>query len=176
MLKTLRGIVGLPIRETGTKKVCGFVRDLIINPANGALIAVAAKAQAKIILPIQDVQKLNKSAVWIEDCESLTAPTEIVRVAEVLKLKVPIFNNRVFTVSRQFLGQVIDFEFQTKGFILTKIEVAKKILGIPTNRKIISTKQIIQIKSSEITVQDALVRAQKRRLKGSNQLELASGF
>jgi uncharacterized protein YrrD len=165
MQKSFREFLGLPIRERLSKGLVGKVDDFVINPVNGEIPAFFTRRDKRLLLPTVDVSKLTGEVVWVENPEALATPDEIIRISEVIKLNTPIFTNKVFTVSRQYLGEVIDFRFETNGWILTKIEVAKKILGIPTQTKLINSSQIVRIKSNEITVRDAVVKVKVAKLK-----------
>ena len=165
MQKNFRKFLGMPIRERLSKGLIGRVGDFIVNPANGEVVAFFTRRDKKLLLPTVDVFKVTAEVVWVENSDALATPDEIIRVAEIIKLNIPILRNKVFTVSRSYLGEVIDFRFETNGWILTKIEVAKRILGIPTERKLINSSQIIRIKSNEITVRDAVVKVSGKKLR-----------
>ncbi len=170
MQKNFRELLGTPIREKLSKGLIGKVCDFVVNPANGEVLAFFTRKDKKLLLPTADVAQVATETVWVEDPEALATPDEIVRIAEVIKLNIPIFTNKVFTVSRNYLGEVIDFRFETNGWILTKIEVAKKILGIPTQVKLINASQIVRIKSNEITVRDAVVRVASKKIRETEEI------
>lgn len=164
MQKNFREFLGMPIKERLSKGLVGKVDDFVINPANGEILAFYARRDHRLLLPTVDVFRIAGDTVWVENPEALATPDEIIRISEVIKLNTPVFRNKVFTVSRQYLGEVIDFRFETKGWVLTKLEVAKKILGIPTQTKLINASQIVRIKSNEITVRDAVVKVKAAHL------------
>ena len=164
MQKSFRELLGTPIRDRLSKGLLGRVGDFVINPANGEISAIFTRRDKKLLLPTVDILKVSANTVWVENPDALATPDEIIRIAEIIKLDTPIFGNRVFTVSRQFLGTVVDFRFETKGWLLTKIDVAKKILGIPTEKKLINSSQIMRIKSDEITVRDAVARVREKKI------------
>lgn len=163
MQKSFREILGLPIREKLSRGLIGKVSEFVINPVNGEVLAFFTRRDKKLLLPAVDIARVSADAIWVENPEALAAPDEIIRIADVIKLNTSIFGNRVFTVSRQFLGEVIDFRFETNGWVLTKIEVAKKILGIPTAQKLINSSQIVRIKPNEITVRDAVIKIREKK-------------
>ena len=158
----LKDFLGAAIRDKYTRQVIGRMDKPIINPTNGEIIAFFVGTNRQLILPTVDIQRFAKGDVWVESMEAICPPSDIVRIAAVIEQHVAIIGNRVTTVSRQRLGQVIDIEFETNGWIIIKLDVAKKILNIPTERKLIDTRQIVRITKSEITVQDASVPAGKR--------------
>ncbi|MFH1546551.1 MAG: hypothetical protein ABIE14_04190 [Patescibacteria group bacterium] len=165
MQKSFREFLGIPIRDQLSKGLLGRVGDFVVNPANGEISAIFTRRDKQLLLPIADISKVSADTIWVENPDALATPDEIIRIAEIIKLDTPIFGNRVFTVSRRFLGAVVDFRFETNGWMLTKIDVAKKILGISTEKKLINSSQIVRIKSNEITVRDAVVCARGKKLR-----------
>ncbi len=163
MQKSFRELLGIPILDKVSKGLLGKISDFIVNPANGEILAFFTRKDRKLILPTVDVARVTSEAIFVEDPEAMATPDEIIRISEVIQLHTPIFGNKVFTVSRQYLGEVVDFRFETNGWVLTKLDVAKKILGIPTEQKLINSSQIIRIKSNEITVRDAVVKLHEKK-------------
>lgn len=157
MQKSYREFLGLPIRDKSAKGFLGKVYDLVVNPADGEILAIFTNRERSVLLPTVDISRIANDVVWVENAEALAAPDEIIRIAEVLRLGVHLIDNKVFTVSRQHLGQVLDYRFETNGWVLTKLEVAKRILSIPTEKKLINSSQIVRITPKEITVRDAVV-------------------
>ena len=165
MQKSFREFLGIPIRDRLNKGLLGKVGDFIVNPANGEVLAFFTRRDRRLLLPTVDVSKVVGGTVWVENPEALATPDEIIRISEIIKLNIPIFGNKVFTVSRQYLGEVVDFRLETNGWVLTKINVAKKILVVSTEKKLVNSSQIVRIKSNEITVRDAVVRACEKNLR-----------
>jgi uncharacterized protein YrrD len=157
MKQNYRAFLGTPVRDRLTRGLLGRVADLVVNPVNGEVLALHTHPSRKLLVPTVDVLRVSNGEVWLENPEAITRPDEIVRIAEVIAKKTPIVGNKVFTVSRAFLGEVLDFEFETNGWALTQLSVGKKILGIPTDKKLINVNQIIRIAPREITVRDLTV-------------------
>lgn len=158
MRLSYREIIGLPIRDRATKGLLGRVADIVVNPDDGKVLALFTNAARSLIVPTVDVLRMTREEIFVEDHEALTPPEHIVRIQEVVQTRVAILKNRVFTLSRQFLGTVIEFEIETNGWVVAKIEVAKTILNIPTQKKLIDAREIVRITKNEITVQDAVVK------------------
>lgn len=171
MQKTYRDFTGVPIRERLTKRLLGRANDFVVNPANGEVVAIFARRDRTVLLPTTDILRVSGGVIWVEHREALAAPDEIIRIGEIIRLHTPILGNKVFTVGRQYLGEVINFHFETNGWVLTRIEVAKKILTIPTARKLINSSQIVRIKPTEITVRDTVVKVRARRADQSESAE-----
>lgn len=167
MKKSLREIFGAPIRDRLTRGLLGRVHGAVVSPTNGEVVALHAAPGGKLILPTSEISRYAAGEIWLETPESLALPSEIIRIDEVMRGDTPILGQKVFTVSRRHLGAVLDYEVETNGWIVTKLAVAKRILGIPTEQKLIDTRQVVRITSSEITVQDAAVAAQSNTQKSA---------
>jgi len=172
--KSYRDFLGAPIRDRFTRGLVGQVSGFVINPANGEIVAFFAHRNHKLLLPTTDILRVATGVVWIENTEAFAAVDEIVRIHDIIKINIPIFGSKVFTVSRQYLGEVVNFQFETNGWVLTKLDVAKKILTISTERKLINSSQIVRIKPTEITVRDAVVRVRAKKANNAIAPDLAN--
>ncbi len=109
MKKSFRELLGLPIRDQLNRGMLGQVGGFVINPANGEIVALLARRDGRLILPTTDIAKVSSDTIWVDDPEALATPDEIIRIADIIKLNVPITQNKVFTVSRNYLGEVMIF-------------------------------------------------------------------
>jgi len=76
-------------------------------------------------------------------------------VTKVLSQNIPILRSKVYTKKGLYLGKVYDIGINPKLFVLTKLAVAKNILGFfPYDEKIIAHKNILEIKKDRIVVKD----------------------
>jgi sporulation protein YlmC with PRC-barrel domain len=175
MKKSYREILHTPIRDRLTRGLLGRVHGSVVNPTNGEVVALYTTRDGKMLIPTSEISRYAAEEIWLESPEALALPGDIIRIAEVIAGRTPILGQKVFTVSRQHLGQVLDYEIETNGWIITKLAVAKRILGIPTEQKLIDTRQVIRITSSEITVQDAAVLAYGKTTKNPLLADLPEG-
>ncbi len=168
-----RDFLGTEIRDRLTKGLLGRIFDCVINPANGEVVALYVNRDKNLLLPTVDITRYVKGVIWVETPEALATVDEIVRINEIIQLKTLILSTKVFTVSRAYLGEVIDYQLETNGWILTRLSVAKKILGVATDKKLINSAQIVRIAPTEITVRDAAVRVKGKVRRALTLTELS---
>lgn len=158
MEKLYSEIANMPILVEDAKRPVGRVRDLVIDPENGNLVAFAVNsARTKIIVP-RDVEKLGHYLL-IRDRDDICASDEILRVKEVLNSNVRILKSRVFTARGEYLGRVYDYAVDITFGKLKKIFAAKSLFGVLRFfERIISAKYILEIKPGKIIVKDSLVK------------------
>ncbi len=168
-----RDFLGTEIRDKLGKNLLGRVTSCIVNPANGEVVAFHTRRDQRELLPTVDIVRYVKGTLWVETPEALAEHDEIVRINEIAQLKTPISGTKVFTVSRTYLGEVIDYQFETAGWVLTRLAVAKKILGVATDKKLINSAQIVRISPTEITVRDAAVRVKEKERRALTLTELS---
>jgi uncharacterized protein YrrD len=155
MEKYFSETIGIPIVTTSGYKI-GRVFDIVINPETGVVAGfLTSPTKQKVLAPL-DVIGWDK-ALTVHDEDSILEIDEIHQVRESLKKDIRLFRNRVVTKSGACLGKVVDFAMNDKMFVLTKIVVAKTILGIFSyDYRIIAHKDIIEIRKDKIIVKNPL--------------------
>ena len=95
MQKLYTDLIGTPVyEEYSPASPLTYVRDLIIDPETGKLLAFLVK-NSRIIVPA-DISYIN-SALFIPDRDRIIHFSEVLRVADVLKKRITLWWNR-FTV------------------------------------------------------------------------------
>jgi len=147
-------IVGTLVVEDDSPRPVAMIKDLVMDPDRGALIAFVVNQNKGLIVSPMDVISL-KQVMKINNADNIVEAAEILRVSEVLKSHRPIFGAKVFTKSGDYLGKVFDFSIDAKTYDLNKIFAAKDILGLfRYNSLIIPAKSIVEVKSYKIIVKD----------------------
>ncbi len=147
-------IVGTLVFEDDSPRPVAIVKDLVMDPDKGALIAFVLNQNKQLVVSPMDVISF-KQVMKINNADNVVEASEILRVSEVLKSERPIYGAKVFTKSGEYLGKVFDFSIDAKTYDLNKIFVAKDILGLfRYNSLIIAAKNIIEVKPYKITVKD----------------------
>lgn len=168
-------MTGRAVRDRASRGLLGRVTGLLIHPETGAVLAIFAHASRRLLVQPADVLRLDRETVWVAHPDAVVATAEIVRVQQVLAAQIPLIGNRVFTVSRVNLGDVLDTEIDTKTWQLTQLRVGKKVLGVTTREKLIAAREIVQIKKTEVTVRDATVKTTAtERLAASGEVTAAA--
>lgn len=147
-------IVGTLVFEDDTPRPVAMIKDLVMDPDRGTLIAFVLNQNKELVISPMDVISL-KQVMKINDADNIVEAAEILRVREVLKSHRPIYGAKVFTKSGEALGKVFDFSIDAKTYDLNKIFVAKNILGLfRYDSLIIPAKSIIEVKPYKIIVKD----------------------
>jgi uncharacterized protein YrrD len=155
MEKLYSNIVGTPIKLHGETKPVATVRDIILDPETGKIVAlVVNKRTNKIIVP-HDVVEWG-DILQVHNHDAIIEADEVLRVGEILKRNAHhIFQNKVVSVDGENLGIVTDYAIDARALKLTKLFVAKVFLGlIRYGSRIINEKNIIEILPDRIVVKN----------------------
>lgn len=145
-------LIGLPIYSSSSNSPITLIKDLIIDPETGKLLAFYVRNN-RIVVPM-DVENLG-SALVVEDRDRILPIDDVLRVKEVAKMNMRIIGSKVFSqMNKIFLGRVVDYEIDTTHMVLTKIHVAKIFIFFHLNERIFSQKQIVKIEKKKIIVRD----------------------
>lgn len=166
-------IVGTLVFEDDSPRPVAIIKDLVMDPDRGALIAFVLNQNKQLVISPMDVISL-KQVMKISNADDIVEAVEILRVSEVLKSNRPIYGAKVFTKSGEYLGKVFDFSIDAKTYDLNKIFVAKDFLGLfRYNSLIIPAKSIIEVKSYKIIVKDSKEAEKEKDLQRVSIKEVA---
>lgn len=156
MEKYYRQTVGLPV-ISHSRQPLTRVRDVILDTEKGKIVGFFVMGGAnRVIAPI-DILNWG-TYIMINDREDIIEPGDVHTIREALKKDTTIFKKKVYTKSGDYIGKVLDFGMNSKLFELTVIVVSKTFFSLFFwDKKIISAKDIIEIKPDRIIVKD-LVR------------------
>jgi len=170
MLKLASTIIGLPIKNIRDGLNLGEVRDFVVDPVDGEILAISLKphlfSSLKIISLI-DIREINPEMVIVDSSDVLSEPEEVIRVKEVLGSGIKILKNKVVTESGQKLGEVYDFTFDLIEKELSRIYVKgnfiKELLSL--SELIIPKEKIIKITPKAIYVEDGVIGVKEKEVK-----------
>lgn len=159
MLIRARSIIGLPIIEMiGLKKIA-TVSNILVDPENGAIIALLLKKDSFLdrnkIVANRDVKEFFSDAVMIHEFANIVEASEVVRAKDILVKKTFLLQSKVFTAEGKFLGYLEDFVFDQDFSQLMTLVVKKRF---SQERRIISAERIINISSGRIIIRDAGIK------------------
>lgn len=172
-------IIGLPLITRKSKKICGEVNDLIVDPKSGKVLGIVAldylNSKKQAFIPIETIASFKKDKVEIEK-ENVLKPIEKIEnsIKILLGQKIKIKGNKVITQSGSNLGEVSDFEINTIQNKLEKIHVSGGIIkDLIQGELIIPATKIISINKEAITVQDGLTKEKELKKQFVTQKKLA---
>lgn len=164
MHKLYTELLGMPVFEEDAAFPFDYVRDLIIDPENGKLLAFLLSKNS-IIVPL-DIKKIGSGGVFVHDKRCVLETNEVLRVKKVFERGISIFGAKVIAQSGgEYLGRVVDCEIDTADMFLRAIHVAKMFLLFRFNERIISYKHIVRITKHAVIVkgsQETVLAKQKQ--------------
>ncbi len=156
MEKLYSNVIGSPIFEGDSPTAFSTVKDIVMDPENGKMLALVVNLKKNLIITPMDIFEW-KMAIKIHNHDVVTEAEDVLRVAEVQKGGIKILNNKVETEGGDAIGKVFDFTVDSDAGHLVKIYVAKTHFGLFRGEaKIISTKHIVEIKKGKIVVKSGL--------------------
>ena len=166
--------IGTPL-FTSDGIVVGLIIEIVIDPATGKVAGFLLTPGGQHVVAPNDVIFWEKN-IFIQDEEDILETHEIFKVAEILQKNIPIIGNKVFTKNGTYLGKVYDIGLNPKLFVMTKLAVAKNILGLfPHDKKLIAHANILEIKPDRIIVKniEATVPAKEKTKEESLKIDIA---
>jgi len=145
-------ITGAQIISESEGIAIGFVSDIIIDPFTGAVAGISLNKKFSQVIPALDIRKLGNPTI-ISTIDAVSEPEDIIKIKQILEYGAKILGNKVFTKSGFYLGKVYDFAVNINAMALTKIAVAKSILGLVRfNEVLLPHTEIVEIKPEKIIV------------------------
>lgn len=161
MQKLYTDLVGLPVSTEYSNVPIALLRDIIIDPENGKIVAFLV-ADGRVIVPM-DVVNLH-SRLIIADRDHVLPIDDVLRVKELFNRHIGLIGTAVFTERLKiYLGRVVDYEIDTRYMVLAKIHVAKIFLFFRFQESIIAHKSIVKIGKKKIVVKDSREAVEKQK-------------
>jgi uncharacterized protein YrrD len=135
----------------------------IINPDNlkiEGLYCNEYSSKKQLILLYQDIRDILPQGVVVNDSDALSDPAELIRLKKVLELDFELIGKPVETLSRDKVGKVNDYAFETATMYIQKIYVTRSILkSLTTGSLSIDRNQIQEITPKRVIINDLLETA-----------------
>ncbi|MDD5731368.1 MAG: PRC-barrel domain-containing protein [Patescibacteria group bacterium] len=164
MLLHARKIIGLPIIESIAGKKLDAIKDIIVDPENGKVLALLIKKQffwgRNRVVTFKDIVEFYADGVLVKDRDSIVEVLEVFKIKDILDKKVPLLGSQVLTQNGQKLGILEDFLFDTQFQNILTLVVKKRFYS---ERRIISSERILSILPGKIIIRDAIIKASLQR-------------
>ena len=161
MQKLYTQLIGMPVFDECTNMPYGLVRDVIIDPENGRVVALLLPGRR--VVAAREIERIS-TAVFIRDKESIVSVEEVLRVHEIYKRHIKILWARVLTQKEKlYLGRVVDYEIDTTTMSLSKLDVAKVFFFFRFQERLIPARNIVKVERSRIIVKEILESAVKEK-------------
>lgn len=165
--------IGTPVLAiSGT--VAGRIAEIVIDPETGKVLGFLLAPKGREVIAPNDIIFWEQN-IFIHDEEDILETHEIIKVRDVLRKNIPIMRAKVFTKSGKYLGKVYDIGINPKFFMMTKLAVAKNVLGLfPYDEKLIAHGDILEITKERIIVKEveARVRAAEKSAEAKEKLQI----
>lgn len=149
-------IVGTPVVEDDNLRPITTIKDVLIDPESGKLIALIVDLSRNLIITPIDILSWH-DVIHVHGRDVIVEGNEVLRVEAVQKSGVKVFHNRVETKDGKYLGKVADFSVDTHLMDLKKLFIAKGFLALfRYESRIIPAKNILEILPEKIVVKDDL--------------------
>lgn len=156
MERLYSNIVGTPVLEDDALRPMAIVRDIVVDPLNGLLLAVIVNSKKTQIISAIDIAGWT-NVVHIHNRHVIVDAGDVLRISEILKNGFHIFRNRVESENGEYLGKVFDFTIDEVTMCLNKLFIAKEFLGIfRYDNRIMHAKNILAILPDKIIVKNPL--------------------
>lgn len=164
MKKSFKEIIGTPIVADDVGRPIALVQDLLIDTDRGKIAALIVRRQGSHVIVPMDIRYWGK-IIRVSGAEVIISANEVVRVNEVLEKNISVMGNKVETENGKFLGKVVDYLVDTESLDLLKIFVSRTLIGIiSVERRVLSSKEIIEITKDKIIVKDDLVEVKNKEM------------
>jgi len=127
----------------------------IINPDNliiPGFYCLTANRQLKILLE-QDIREINFNYVIVNDMSSLSDPSDLIRLQNILDINYNLMNKTVETIKHRKIGKVTDFTINIKTMIINNLEVSQSLYrNFKGSSLKIHRSQIVELNDKKIIV------------------------
>lgn len=144
--------------QTGTR--LGTIDEPIIDPRQLRILAYYVDGpmlnERPSIIRVEDIREIGEVGFIIDSSDDITAPSDIVRLQEVIELAFEIKGLKVIDDKKHTLGHVLDYNIDSQSFEIRQIRVKPpitKILGL--SELIVHRDQIVKITNDRIIVKSA---------------------
>ena len=160
MLQLSGTLVNRSVLSLRTSGIVAQTVGPIINPNNLKIEGFYCQdnfTNKQLILLTQDIRDQSNQGFIINDHDVLSEASELVRLADILKLKFELLNKPVVTTNKKRLGKVNDYAFDTSSMYVQKIYVGQSLLKSFSGGQLsIDRSQIVEITNRQLVVNDPL--------------------
>jgi len=172
MLIEFSKIRGLVIFEVENQSRVAELIDFFIDEDEGTVEAAIARSFGVIrhlkFISGKEIVELSKSALIIQNEESLVPPAEMVRLHKKYRKRAKIIGEKVFTKKGQYLGIVNDYVIESSTLSIVRIYLKKLF-----DQRIIHSSAIVKIEEKKIIVKDNFEMAKPEVVPAGARAELA---
>lgn len=163
MFRLSGSLANLPVVSLRTGGRVAEAMQAIINPNNLKIEGWYCQDQFSkdtLILLTKDVRDIVPQGIAIDDHERLSAPDELIRLKDIVKINFQLLGKQVVTEGKRKVGKVDDYAADNTSFIIQKLYVAQPVYrSISGGSLTIDRSQIVEIDDKKIVIKDAFEKA-----------------
>lgn len=130
----------------------------ILNPDNLKIEGFFCEdrfSKSKLVLLCQDIRDSAPKGYFVNDHEVLSDPAELIRLKRIMEIDFDPIGKQVVTVSKQKVGKVVDYAYDTGSMYIHKLYVSQSILKSFTGGSLsVDRNQIQEITPRRIVIND----------------------
>jgi uncharacterized protein YrrD len=157
-MKRSEEILGLSIISINEGEELGTVKDFVIDPAGGSIVAMVVedgkKYYAAKLLPFSAVVGLGEYAVTVESSSNIVAVTAVPEYEKLLETDIKVVGTKVLTKTGQIQGKVTEIIVDETGKIITcEIEeMSGQISNVAAEQVITFGKDVLIVTGKDIVM------------------------
>lgn len=159
MLQLANSLVNIPVMSLRTGGMVAMAEKPIINPNNLKIEGWYCRDQftkAILILLVKDIRDIVPQGLAVDDYDTLSEPSELVRLHEILEIEFELLGKHVVSDAKRRIGKVSDYAVNTKSYYVQKLYVTQPVYkNISGGQLNIDRTQIVEITNRQIIVREA---------------------
>lgn len=150
-------LINAPVMGLQTGGELARTTYAVINPTDLSIVAYEVSGdllgKKSRLLRIADVRELSDLGFIVDSIDEFVESEDIVKIHEIHKLNFHLVGMRVVDEHKRRLGKVIDYTFETGGFVVQQLTVQRPLLrSLNDTELLIHRSQIIEINDDGIVV------------------------
>lgn len=161
-------LLGVPIMSLQTGASIAKTESLVIDPRQLKAVAFYCNGPRLDIHPavlvIEDIREFSRLGFIIDAADNLVAPSDLVRMGEVLHYNFILDNKPVIDETGRKVGRVVNYALDSTTFYVIKIHVRPGLLkSWKTAEILIDRTQIVEITDTNIVVKAPTIKQENQK-------------
>lgn len=161
MLQLSGSLLNRPVLSLRTGGQVATTISPIINPNNlkieGFYCQDAFERKKTKVLLSQDIRDILVNGFVIDDHDTLSEPTELIRLKSVMSTRFEIMGKQVVTTSKEKIGKVVDYAAEVNSMYIQKLYVSQSVFkNISGGSLGVDRTQIVEITDKKVIIHDIM--------------------
>jgi|GEM_PF-317085 len=158
MEKTSKRILAMPVYSVQEGQHLGFVKGLVIDPAQRAIAAIVIErrrmSREERIISFQNIASIGDDAITIAKANTAERKSNMPTLINLMRNPVHLLGARVLTVGGKTLGKIEEYRFDNESGKLTHLELSGGG-NLFKEKIVINADHIITIAQNTLMIADA---------------------